>query len=655
MQLEGMDTLDDDDITGHTDYFNEDKHSFEDDEISFPSSAKSSGKSNVNRVYLLIRQKRFYELSGFLGEMDESDQFEDRAEIEQKISDLLEKAKKIQREADEFEHQGNPQMALELFEKVAAIVPDFPNIDENIERTRNSVEMATGEWESEGEVADDEQKEVQKHAPTKKKVTFFDDGSKKSIRMLPILGVVLVIVIGIIAVIPYFTASSHIKNAEDYYQQCKNYLDQSSFNRADLQCAKALESLKKITLYKTGARDALERQISLTLSSDKMAQGLAGRVFFQGKYIKKSDKERMLAFDAQKKEGDVFFENSEWKKAVGQYNAALKTAQPISDDFIKVLLQEVRNKIKVAEINLSMERGLSLLSRGELEESKLMFSSALTDAENLPEELGGTLISTIEPKIQEIDYLQHLDLGKKYFSANDWEKAIEQYERALKLRNISSAPLDDKESSALYANMAEAELFALINSAKDAFSRSELDTAIEKYQQAINLLKSKRALLSRIDPDKIQQQVKRIILRAKIVQLKQKADKEFEAQQYDLAIGSFNEVIKTITQDGFASDNEFRTIIEGTKKTIEDTRQKAFIAGRMQYLEENYKELFEENYSAAVPEYLSEPKVTFLKYLDDGKELYEIQCLENNKGRKLRLVMFYSYDPSRKRWAFYSE
>jgi len=72
-------------------------------------------------------------------------------------------------------------------------------------------------------------------------------------------------------------------------------------------------------------------------------------------------------------------------------------------------------------------------------------------------------------------------------------------------------------------------------------------------------------------------------------------------------------------------------------------------------LRKNYKKIFEENYSAAVPEYLSEPKATFLRYLENGKELYELQCLEENRGRKLKLVMLYSYDPSRKKWEFYSE
>ncbi len=654
LMLESMDTLDDSDITGHTDYFGDSQPTLEDSEISFPSTAKSSGKSSVNRVYLLIRQKRFYELSGFLNELGEEDNFDDRVEIEQKISDLLEKAKTLQREADEFEHQGNPKMALELFEKVAAIVPDFPNIDENIERTRNSVELAGDDWETETEPEDSEQTVQEAKTSQKRRVAFFEDGSKKTMRLLPILGVVLAIGLAIVFITPLFTAKSHLETADQLYQQCQSFIEQGNFNRAEIQCREALEKLKKISLYKTDERDAMERQIELTLSSDKMEQGLAGRVFFQGKYVRKTDMDRMLTFNTQKAEGDTFYEKSLWKKAIGQYNAALKTAQPISDTFIDVLRQEIRNKITVSEINLSIERGFSLLSRGELEKSNEMFTSALADAEKLPEELGGALISQIQPKIQEIQYLQHLDLGKKYFSANDWESAIKQYEKALQLRDTSLAPLGNDDTASLYANMAEAELFALINSAKDAFSQSRLDDAIKNYQEAIGLLKSKKDLLKRINPDEIEQQLERIILRTRIVQLKQIADDELNNKKFDKAIATFNKVITVITKNGFEKDQEFKAIIDGTKETIAETRKNAIVAGRINYLEKNYKKIFEENYSAAVPEYLSEPKATFLRYLENGNELYEIQCLEENRGRKLRLVMLYSYDPKKKKWEFYS-
>lgn len=648
-----IDTLGDEDIASKHDYLSTGKMDVPEDEISFPHTAQPSGKSSVNRIHLLIRQKRYYELSVFLNDLPEEEQFEDREEIETNITNLLNKAKKLQKEADEFEHQGDPKMALELFEKVASIVPDFPNIQENIDRTRNSVELSD-DWDAETEELAEAIEETKPTTTGKRRVAFFEETTKATIRLLPILGVILVIVLAVIFIMPYFSAKSNLEKATQMYSQCTRFMEMGQFTRAQGQCDDAQNALKKISLYKKKDRDALQRQIKLTLTSEEMEQGLAGRVFFQGKFVKKTDMDRVLKFNKQKEEADGFFTKSSWKKAADYYNEALKTAQPILDSFEETLLQEVKDRINISEINLSINRGFSLLSRGELEKSQEMFTSALTAAEALPEEYGGSLISRITPKLKEIQYLQHLDLGKKYFDANDWEGAIKQYEKALQLRDLSSVSAEHVDAKSLYGNMAEAELYAFINKAKDAFSKAEMDQAIEEYQKAIDLLDTNKELLERINPDEIKQQLERIILRTRIVQFKQEADAKLEKNSYQDAISALEQVIASVTASGFQEDKEFKAIIQGTRKTIADTKSKAAIAKRIKYLEKNFKELFEKNYSAAVPEYLSEPKATFLKF-ENNKELYELQCLERRQGRKLRLVMLYSFDPAQNKWQFYSE
>lgn len=648
-----MDTLNEADFSSPNDFISE-THELEDDEqISFPTPPQTSGKSSLNRVHLLIRQKRFYELSVFLKELPEEEQFEDRTEIEAKITALLEKAMQLQKEADEAEHLGNPQKALELFQKAAELVPDFPNIEESISRARNSVDLAGDDWSlDETSMAETDNQDSEKSG-SRKRVAFFEETTKKSIRFLPILGGIIVIVLAIVFITPYFGAKSKLDKASRLYEQCLQLLENNQFSQARSECESAQAALKKIGLFKKNDRDLLGKQITRTLASDKMVQGLVGRVLFQGKFVRKTDMNRVLEFNKQKEEGDEFFDNSQWQKALDKFQEALKTAKPIHDSFEESLLREVENKIRIADINLTVDRGVSLLTRNEIEKSFEKFTTALASAESLPEEFGGSLIAKIQPKIREIEYLRHLDLGKKYFDANDWEAAIKQYEQALNLRDATPVATDDNTVS-LYANMAEAELFALINSAKDAFSQSQWEAAIAKYQEAIDLLDSKRQLLERINPAEIQQQLERIILRARIVEFKQKADADMEKGAYAKAISSLEKVINAVVSSGLQKDKEFKAIINGTRQTISDTKGKAAISRRIDYLESNYKEIFEANYSAAVPEYLSEPKATFLRY-EDGQELYEIQCLENNRGRKLRLVMLYSYNPATNKWQFFSE
>jgi tetratricopeptide (TPR) repeat protein len=648
-----IDTLEDDDFTSHPDYLDTEEKS-DPNEISFPAAGQPSGKSSINRIHLLIRQKRYYELSLFLNDLADDEQFGDRAEIEENVKSLLNKAKNLQREAEEYEHQGNPQKALEFFEKVAELVPDFPNLQENIERTQSSIELSTDDWASGETFAAQESETQEESTTTKKRVAFFEETTKASFKFLPLLGIIILLVLAVIFITPYFTSRSHLEKADRFYTECSNLISNGQFHKAQVECDAALATLKKISLYKKDARDALEKEIKKTLASEEMIQGLSGRVFFQGKYVRKIDMDRVLEFNAIKKEADLLLNSSKWQDASDKYQTALKTAQPILSSIEESLLTEIENSISVAEINLSIDRGFTLLSRTELDKSAEVFSTALVQAEQLPEELGSGLIARIEPKLHEIEYLRHLDLGKKFFYSNDWESAIAQYKKALTLQKTTAVDLESDEAKTLYANMAEAELFAFINNAKNAFSQSEWDEAIEMYQEAINLLDSKKDLLQRIDPKEIRLQLQRIILRTRIVQHKQLADQQLEKQQYSLAVASLENVTSAIKASGFADDTEFQAIATGTRQTIAETRGKAAIAQRIRYLEKNYKDIFAANYSAAIPEYLSSPKATFLRF-EEGKELYEIQCIERNRGRQLRLVMLYSYDPAQNRWAFYSE
>jgi len=662
IQPPGIDILNNDDFTDSTDYLDDEWESDleKQEERLTPSTLRSSGKSSVNRIQLLIRQKRYYELSIFLNELSETERPEDLIDIETNVESVLKNAQNLQREADEFEHRGDPQKALELFEKVAHLVPDFPNIEENIERTRNSVELSGDDWTTDEWAADDgtsDQPGSPDEPPPgkpKKRVAFFEETTKVTIKYLPLLGGIIVLALAMFFITPLITAKSHLEKSLHLYNDCAQLIDQGQFKKAQIECDEALSTLKKISIYKNDERDALQKQIKLTLASEDMIQGLSGRVLFEGKYVRKADMDRVSDFNALRKEGDALYDKSLWLNAVDKYRSALKNVKPIQENIEESYLRDISEKIRIAEIHITANKGSALMSRGELEKSHEMYASALSEAEALPEELGRDLVTMIEPKIHEIEYLQHLDLGEKFFNTDDWESAVKQYEKALQLRVNSSISDNRRDVDSLYANMAEAELFSYISGAKNAFSQAKLDQAIGKYQEAIRLLNSKKDLLQRINPDEIKQQLERIILRTRIVQYKQMADVHLQNERNSEAITTLEKVISAVNLNNLQDDMEFKTIIEGTRQTITETRDKATTARRIAYLKDNYKEIFETNYSAAIPEYLSDPKVTFLRNIE-GKELYELQCLESNRGRKLRLLMLYLYDPILKTWQFYSE
>ncbi len=644
---QGIDTIQDSDIDREPDYFGTALNPFSEETIQ-----SNSGKSSVNRVFLLFQQRRFYELEQFLTELLPDEKIPDQDKITTQTNKKIHEATELNKQAEQCEHEGQPEEALALYKQTKELVSDFPDIDENIARAKRSFELAE-QWNDTTLIDEEKQKTDPGQSAQTKKITFFEESSKVGIKILPLLTVVLVIILAITIIVPYFKAGNNLKEAEATYSICQQYLNQGSFTSAKQSCDDAMNKLKDIAFFKQTESKVLQRQIQQTLSSRPMVQGLAGNVLFEGKYIPKAQLEKVMTFTKSKEDADRLFTMGRWKNALSKYENALLEALPIMNSIDKMEINTIKERIAVANIKLLIERGDSFLNRGELEKGKETFSQSLENAEKLPEETGGEIILEIQQRLDEITYLEHLNLGKKYFYENDWESAIKQYEQALKLQQNDPRNLAGNNQS-LYANMAEAELGALISSAKQAFSRSEMSKAIDLYEKAIALLATKKDLLSRIHPDEISQQLQRIILRARIVQLKQKADTYLKEEKYKEANDTLSQVADIIVRKGFQEDLEFRAIIKGTNETIEQSKEKALILERIAYLQQNYKSIFKTNYSAANPANLSDPKATFLRNVK-GKELYELQCLENNMGRKLRLVMLYSFDPATEKWTFYSE
>lgn len=650
-----IDTLDESDFSTFPDYLSAEKEQEEED-IAFPPTEHSSETGPLEQVLLLIRLKKYYELSSLLASLDPEEQFEDREEIEKNVEEILNRARKLQKEADELEHQGDSTEALQLLEKIEDIAPDFPNIEENISRTRKTCQLAD-DWAPENGQQpgiEPQGKNDSNGGKQKQRIAFFDVPKKASLKIIPVL--TLVILVGLIAtiIIPFFSVNSQLKKAELALSQCTALLDKNVFKQALQNCQSARSLLDEVYFFKKKQQAALSTKIKQTITSEKMQQGLDGKILFHGKYVYKKDKEIVLAFEKARGEGDTFFKEESWAGASEKYLSALEIAKPSKDSFDEETLEAVLKNYALAQINVLLNKGRWFLAAGDFEKSEDSYKKARTFSEQLPIELQDPYISELDSKSSELEYLKLLDLGKKFFVSNDWESAIEQYKKALKLHNQTSLAARQQDVDSLYTNMAEAELYSLISNGKEAFAKSQWNRAIRRYTDAIELLNNKIELLERINPAFVQQQLQRIILRVRIVQNKQDADSKLDQHLYKDAIEIFDRVTELITESGYMDDHEFKSIYSGTKNSIAEARLKAAKADKITYLISNYKDIFQENYAAAVPQYLKDPKATFIKNIG-RKQLFELQCLESGQGRKVRLVMQYIYDPDTGRWQFYSE
>lgn len=142
-------------------------------------------------------------------------------------------------------------------------------------------------------------------------------------------------------------------------------------------------------------------------------------------------------------------------------------------------------------------------------------------------------------------------------------------------------------------------------------------------------------------------------MQSAIIRDRQIADRNKAADKVALTQSYLQKVVDTIKASSFANDPEFQEIVAETQKAQQEIKESLYIQDKEQYLVDNYATLFLENYPAAAPETLSNPMATFEKRL--GRlYLFKLQCTESGRGRPLKLIMYYTYDPDNKRWKFYS-
>jgi tetratricopeptide (TPR) repeat protein len=243
--------------------------------------------------------------------------------------------------------------------------------------------------------------------------------------------------------------------------------------------------------------------------------------------------------------------------------------------------------------------------------------------------------------------------GDTYFAAGDWQRAADQYQKAIDyVKNIQNPPT--AEIAMLHENKTKAEIYSAIKSGKEAFDNAQWDEAIRRYESAIKLLKENSDILSQVTSEENRQKLSRIMLQASIIRDKQDVARKLKEGKNKPATDKLQSIIDTISKSPFNREEEFQQIIKESHASILEAKNNQLISESTTYLIDNYKEIFSKNYSAAASESLSEPKATFVKKLGE-RLLFKLECNEKGQGKPLRLVMNYIYDPASKRWEFYSE
>ncbi|HID69887.1 MAG TPA: hypothetical protein EYP35_05350 [Desulfobacterales bacterium] len=635
IELDAIDTLDDNDF-GQS--------------LSLASGSSLEVDVDTDRLRIMAKQKRFQAISREFKIL--SEQFNGRTALEKQVQTAMDEATTLFHEANELEHQGEQQKALDKYQAVEELVSDYPLLHESKERVQQAFDLL-GDWVSnEPKSADPDGLESNLPPAKKDKRTFFEDKKAVSRKLFYLAAGLGSLALIATLIFSYFSLGSNLKKAGKRYEECQNLLDQNNFRGAEQKCEEALSLIAEVQMVRQGEKEQLAGKIQTLLASPKLRQGLLGKTLFDGKYVSKSTKEQLIMFKEAAENGDSFFKNQRWYEATLSYKKALAIAAKtagIKDD----ALAEIRKNLPLAQFNSFMQSGKKALAVSDWENATKQFSEALKLAKTNPHVLPENL-KQLERLASLAKFNTLNDKGHAFFASRQWNEALNSFQNAMLLLGKFN-PQEVDTLSDLKEKTAKTKIYMAIEKGKEAFAAARWDEVIAQYEKAILLLEENSKLLSKINTSESREKLSRILLHAEIIRDKQDLAKYLKSEEYDSAVEKMQSIKETITASKFAAQPEFKTILNEITSQIKDTKKQSLILKQTTYLIKNFEDVFLKHYPAAFRSALSSPKVVFLKHLG-SKLLFRMQCTETASGsRPLRLQMDYLYNPSNGRWRFYSE
>jgi len=659
-----IDTLEDDDFTSDFNLLGID-HEKETESTSDHSVALAIGASpdfDSETIWLLSRQKRYFQLRDILKNIADDVVFEGKEDLTTLIRDSIKEARKIYNEGEELEQRGFPAKALEKYRDVEEKVSDYPKIQEDIRRTEQAKDLL-GDWIQGGEQSQIEAKQHSKNgkklersqavdAPSDDRgVTMYSEKHRKHVNVVP-----FAIFIGLAVIITpllyiYFSNTNQYKRAEQLYSDCTKQLRSTQFKEASQSCGAAITLAKEVTFIKKQESTELLGKLDALLNSEEMRQGLSGNVLVNGNYIPIAVAESLRNSQKVIKEGDSFAEAADWKNAIESYSLVLKAMQ--NDPKIEAAIkEELNNKIRRAQANLSIQEGNASMERQQWQQALDHFQKALNEVQAYPPEEKKAYLSSLQNLIDKCTFLLLKQQGEKMFASSNWTEAFSLFQKAIQL----GAKLDQSESTALnsiQADAAKAGLYSTINEGKMSFANRDWNEAIRKYANASKILMDNPGLLSQAETDLSLKKLTRIMLQASIIRDQEQAEQSIEAKNYEEAAKLLQQVIDTIDESHLGKEKEIADFRKNAFELLAKVKIEQQVSEKIIYLEQNFQALFAQNYPVASQDSLSSPVITFVKEEKD-KLLFRLQCTENGRGKPFTLVMFYSYDKKTEKWSFYS-
>jgi len=452
----------------------------------------------------------------------------------------------------------------------------------------------------------------------------------------------------------YFYAkgeSNKLASAEQSYNQCLDQLEINSFTAAKDSCEIALQQGKGVKIVEQERTTNLIAEIETILHSEKLQQGLGGRILVDGQYLNKEDAETLLLFKRLSSEGTDLFKQSQWAAASKKLQKAIDTGN--NNSIVDTTtLPGLTSKLQTAQLQTFIQIATEKQNQKSWKEAIESYTDALAYLKELPSEIKQQYSEQLQKQLGKCQFEDFKQRGDTLFAQSDWQNARLAYKRALAIGK-SDDKIVEETVSEVSLNLELARLYQAIKSGNLAFASGDWDKAIHAYKNGQAILADNKDLFTLIDSDVNIRKLAKIILQASVIKNRQTAKKYLEEKNLRAAKVRHEKVIRDIKTNSFANDSDFLKTIAESTEIIQSLEKEIFLNEKQHYLETNFQTLFTKHYPSASPGNLSHPVISLEK--ESPENLYfKLQCTEISGGRRTLLIIRYTYNKKSKTWDFSS-
>ncbi len=615
------------------------------------SPGESAEKEETDRrrpIRPLIEQKEIFRAQRILADIHDPASVPDFEELERDIAEATRKATRLYKKAGQLKQQEQLEKAGLLLDQVANVAIDYPGLESARNRIREDImarlnkpaEPANGTESAAGRKKTTAGKRVSRIS--QKKV------SAKARRKIPYKQIlVLAILMGVAAggASLYFKDSANLKKATASWQQAQKLSARRQYKEAGKSLATAQSALGKIFFLRQ-SRTTLAQKIHSLANSRDFKEGLKGRVLYNGQYINAELAKKLSRFNVLLAAANKAVKTGKTPAAIEAMNRALRFAK---QNGLQEQMRQIRPTLSSLQLQESLEQAKKAAEKKEWPQAAETYRKALELSASLSTAADK---SDIASHFAVAAFHSELDRSKTAFTASEWQKTIEMLQRAEKILQQNPQAASAAEKKELHSLLLNSRLFQMLSTAKKAYDKGNWDKAIQEYRKSIKLLQQNRDQLGAETGDYIDK-IEKTILLTNIARERSKASMMVKNENIAATISRDQTIVDLIKKSRFNHDPTLKKILANTRRQIATKKKQLEIKRKTDWLNTNFQKIFQENYPSTSSSELANRQVTFLKKVGN-KLIFNLSCIELRQGRSFGLELNYKYDPDTDSWSLYS-